>query len=88
MKNLNIWHKSWHAINENTVVLGRMYRSLLSCQLFNTTVYPPTRIFQYVGGYIVLKLILVLSTPQKKQCVTRIAFLGVDKDRSEMNVPL
>ena len=36
----------------------------------------PPRIFQYVGGYIVLKSILVLSTSQKKLYVTGIAFLG------------
>ena len=44
--------------------------------IFLTVLSTPPRIFQYLGGYIVLKSILVLSTPQKKQYVTGIAFFG------------
>ena len=50
------------------------YLSLLSCQLFNSTVYPPTY-FPIRRGVHSTKIVLVLSTPPKNQYVTRIAFL-------------
>ena len=59
----------------NTKERVTTYFALLSCQLFDSTVYPPTY-FPIRRGVHSTKIVLVLSTPPKNQYVTRIAFLG------------
>ena len=54
-KKTNIWHKSWNANNENTVVLGRMYRSILSSCLGIEGQYGPPPSLRS-GGQPVLRL--------------------------------
>mgnify|MGYP006975743749 CR=1 FL=1 len=54
-KKPNIWHKSWNANNENTVVLGRMYRSILSSCLGIEGQYGPPPSLRS-GGQPVLRL--------------------------------
>ena len=54
-KKNNIWQKSWNANNENTVVLGRIYRSILSSCLGIEGQYGPPPSLRS-GGQPVLRL--------------------------------